>query len=338
MYIRKSTQLRLDSIATANGQCQLTVPNCVIGVGCSGCINDPINPIQERGIAQTKVTANIFAVPYDPNYLYTVGTVAGKNPNGTTAFLHVLDSTQSNSTGPVWFTPFIPGDYLFHTKANIMTTSGCNILPATTPQVDIMVHAVTTFHRGDRTNGSLSGAVRLPAGTGYYHYWGNDTLANPDDYGGAESTNRLIQIVGGQWFQSHPTPRIGIGDISRQSGGEFRNLTTNILEHIEHQNGLDVDIYYVGKETSPGVNYEGLINLTNTNDLANRYDRARTVELLNLFAANASIHRIFVNPNAGISSADVPGVNIVVDVQTKHTDHFHLSLVDPDGLDTNNCP
>lgn len=74
----------------------------------------------------------------------------------------------------------------------------------------------------------------------------------------------LIATVGAQWYQNHPTPRIGVGDISLQNGGQF-------LPHSEHQNGLDVDIRYVGKETSPGVNYEGPINLTNTNDLTNLY-------------------------------------------------------------------
>jgi murein endopeptidase len=193
-----------------------------------------------------------------------------------------------------------------------------------------MINVRTTLHMGSRTQGSLIGATNLPdVGTGYYHFLGNDSL-NTDDWGGAEAMNKLIPTVGAQWYQNHPTPRIGVGDISRQNGGQF-------LPHSEHQNGLDVDIRYVGKETSPGVNYEGPINLTNTNDLTNLYDRTRTVELLNLFAANASIYRIIVHPNAGISSADVPGVNIVVDTQTGHADHFHLSLIDPDGPDNNTC-
>lgn len=54
-----------------------------------------------------------------------------------------------------------------------------------------------------------------------------------------------------------------------------------------------------------------------------------TIELLNLFAANASLYRIIVDPNAGISSADVPDVTILVDGTGKHHHHFHVSPIDP---------
>lgn len=68
--------------------------------------------------------------------------------------------------------------------------------------------------------------------------------------------------VGTQWNQNHPTPRIGIGDISRQAGGSFS-------PHTEHQNGLDFDVRYVGKN-----GYQGPLDLAITNDLVNIYDRA----------------------------------------------------------------
>lgn len=43
MYIRKNTKLQLDAIATANGQCQIVLPQCS-GAGCT-CV--PSSTIQE---------------------------------------------------------------------------------------------------------------------------------------------------------------------------------------------------------------------------------------------------------------------------------------------------
>lgn len=331
MYVRPSTTLRLDAIATAYGQCQIVVMDCT---GAS-CVCVPSSTIYERVLGHIYSWVDITS-QYQ-NGTFAVGRVYGKGPNGTTAFLHVLDTTQPNTTGPLSFRIPYPGEYSLHFQGNINTTP-CNILPNVTPQVDIMVHARTTLHRGERTNGSLIGAASLPdSGPGYYHYLGNDQV-DKDDWGGVESTKRLIETVGIQWAQNHPTPRFGYGDISRQNGGPFLNPQTGAPEHIEHQNGLDFDVRYVGKEVTPGNNYEGPINLMDAYDLTNRYDRARTIELLNLLAVNASLYRIIVDPNAGISSVDVPNTRIDIDTTGGHRHHFHVSLNDPDGPDTNNCP
>lgn len=310
-YVRVNniTTLRLDAIATANGQCQLVFPG-------DGGVCVPSAYMQER-------TINHIYSWVDITSQFINGTYDVGNVFDSTGFGHVLDTTAPTSTGPMSFGIGSPGEYFLHFQANINMTS-CNILPGTTPTVDIMVHARSAFHRGERTNGSLIGAVRLPTGTGYYHFLGDDLLGT-DDWGGAEAAISLIQTVGTQWSQSHPTPRIGIGDLSRQPGGSF-------FPHDEHQNGLDFDVRYVGKN-----GYEGALDLSKANDFS-KYDRALTIELLNRFAANAPLYRIFVDPKAGISSADVPGVTIFIDKKGKHRHHFHVSLVDPDGPDTNNCP
>lgn len=143
--------------------------------------------------------------------------------HGTTAFLHVLDSTQAKSTGPVRYAPASSGEYL-HYQANINTTN-CNMLPATTPTYDTLVHVRMTLHRGERTNGSLIGGMTLPdQGAGCYHPYAPGERLNSDDWGGAESTNRLIQTVGSLWCQNHPKPRIAIIDISLKGGGYFYPL------------------------------------------------------------------------------------------------------------------
>lgn len=316
-YVRPFTTMRLDAIATASGQCQL-----VFADDRGVCV--PSAHTQER-------TINHIYSWVDITSQYLNGTYEVGNVFDSTGFGHVLDTTASTSTGPMTFGIGSPGEYFLHFQANINMTV-CNILPGTTPTVDIMVHARTTFHKGQRINGSLVGATNLlNSGVGYYHFWGSDPLET-DDWGGAESTNQLIQTVGAQWFQSHPTPQIGIGDISRENGGPFRNLTTYALEHDEHQNGLDFDVRYVGKN-----GYQGPLDLSKANDFSN-YDKALTIELLNRFATNASLYRFIVDPKAGISSADVPGVTILIDKKGKHRHHFHVSLVDPDGPDSNNCP
>jgi len=310
MYVRINTVLRLDAIATAYGQCQLVFLD-----DWGVCV--PSAYIQER-------TINHIYSWVDITSQYINGTYDVGNVFDSTGFGHVLDTTQPTSTGPLTFGIGSPGEYFLHFQANINMTA-CNILPATTPTYDIMVHARTAFHKGQRTNGSLVGGTSLPeSGPGYYHFLGSDPV-NYDDWGGAESTIQLIQTVGAQWFQSHPTPGIGIGDLSLENGGSFP-------PHTEHQNGLDIDVRYVRND---GANLG--INLAVKSE-AKKYSKALTIELMKKFAANGSLNKILVSPKSGITSADVPGGNIVVDTSGGHDDHFHVSLVDPDGLDSNNCP
>jgi murein endopeptidase len=181
------------------------------------------------------------------------------------------------------------------------------------------IYARSTLHRGQRSSGSLVGGWNLPnQGTGYYHDPVNDA-PDTDDFGGRESTIRLIEIVGAQWT---PNPRFGVLDISRQFGGSFQP------DHTEHQNGLDIDVRYVRNDGQ-----EGRVNVANQQNL---YSRDLTIQLMNLFATNGTLYRILVSPQANITSADVPGANIVA--MDGHDDHFHVSLVDPDGADNNTCP
>ncbi|HJS67716.1 MAG TPA: penicillin-insensitive murein endopeptidase [Nitrospiraceae bacterium] len=311
MYVRAYiTTLRLDAIATASGQCQLVFPD-----DWGVCV--PSAYIQER-------TINHIYSWVDITSQYINGTYDVGNVFNAIGFDHVLDTTQPSSTGPMNFGIGSPGDYFLHFQANINMTA-CNILPATTPTVDIMVHARSALHRGQRTNGTLVGGTSLPdSGPGFYHPYAIGELLDSDDWGGAEAAISLIQTVGAQWFQSHPIPRMGIVDISRENGGPFP-------PHGEHQNGLDIDIRYVRKS---GI--EGPLDLAVKSQKKNWYDRALTIELMRKFAANGSLSRILVSPLSEISSADVPGVNIVQ--VSGHDNHFHVSLVDPDGLDSNNCP
>ncbi|MGH9874512.1 MAG: RHS repeat-associated core domain-containing protein [Pyrinomonadaceae bacterium] len=127
------TQIRIDSVATAYGNCAEMFWNC--DGGCS-CV--PSGTTFNR-------TINHISVTYDAstagslNGNYSLGSVFGLNPNGTTAFWNVLDTQASNSTGPKYFTLSVAGAFQFHLKAIINTTI-CEIPPDETEQIDITIY------------------------------------------------------------------------------------------------------------------------------------------------------------------------------------------------------
>ncbi len=102
--------------------------------------------------------------------------------------------------------------------------------------------------------GWLEDGVRLPAsGVGFYTY--NPASQTPP--GGAERRwghdllVREIVDLGRWWARRHPAgPRLGVGDLSRPSGGPFHGP---VVGHVSHQNGLDVDIRLVRADGSEGA-------------------------------------------------------------------------------------
>lgn len=99
---------------------------------------------------------------------------------------------------------------------------------------------------GTRSNGQLLNGLNLPdTGFGYIHYLNQD-IKDSDDWGTLSMINVIEQV--GREFRRKPCqtfysladflPREQPGDMSRQLGGAFS-------PHVEHQNGLDVDVRYV---------------------------------------------------------------------------------------------
>lgn len=324
MYVRSFTTLRLDAIATANGQCQIT------GLQCTGasCVCVPTQYIQERTINNIHMWVDI--TNQSQNGTYTIGRVYGKNANGTTGFFHVLDTTQPDSSGPLYLGVSSAGEYRLHFQGLINTTA-CNIQPNVTPQVDIMVHARTTLHRGQVNNGKLDGCgvTMTPLdGTGYTYYPGTTKTRGDDTYGSPEWAHRTIKEVGSSWYALHPNgPRLQFGDISQRCGGPWD-------EHPggTHQNGLNIDMRYV-KNTAP-PNHEGPLDLATQSSI---YSKSLTVELLNLFASTGRIQTMTISPGSNITPSDVPNVPLVTDNSGTHDNHIHLQLFDEDGPDSNNC-
>lgn len=107
------------------------------------------------------------------------------------------------------------------------------------------------------------------------------------------------------------TPRIGVGDISRQFGDRFS-------PHNCHRNGLEVDVRYV---RSDGV--EGPFDFTQ--NPISLYDQAATQQLVDLFIQHGAV-LIIVDPDSGLT-----GPGVTVDMQRGHRNHFHVRISDPDG-------
>lgn len=322
MFVKNFTALQLDGIATAQGQCQTMVPYCS-GGGCT-CIP---SLVYERTISGISIWVDI--VSQYLNGSYGVGTIWGKNPDGGTGFFHVLDSTQPNSTGPVTYVTGGSGSNLLHFGGTINVTL-CNMLPNVTPTVDIMVYSRSTLHKGQVNNGSLDGGSPLYPlyGPGYQYYPSDTVVAGSDTYGSPDWAHKTIQEVGALWYSAHPSgPPLQTGDISQSGGGLW-------AEHPggSHQNGLNIDMRYVRNDAKALS-----LNLLTQ---ASLYDKALTVELLNLWVSTGRVQSIRLHPASQITASDVSGVTLTFDDPNQspvHHNHIHLQLIDEDGPDSNNC-
>lgn len=174
--------------------------------------------------------------------------------------------------------------------------------------------AARCIHHGRPTNGRLVNDSNLSdSGVGYYHFANTDP-PNSDDWACPGWLISKVEVAGMLWGRH---PRIGILDLSRMGGGYFG-------PHKSHQNGLDVDVRYVG--TMQGGAYEGPIDFNNSHTSL-FYDRYRTQELVNIFCkTGASV--IVVDPAAELTGSNACFVQS--DWDGTHSNHFHVRYPDPD--------
>ena len=89
--------------------------------------------------------------------------------------------------------------------------------------------------------GRLANGTQLPVEGPNWVTWNpiTDSVPNrPNRLYGNERTIRTILSVIAAYRTAHPdAPRVVVGDISFREGGSMN-------EHVSHQNGLDVDVYY----------------------------------------------------------------------------------------------
>jgi hypothetical protein len=117
--------------------------------------------------------------------------------------------------------------------------------------------------------GSLVHGTQLPLRGPDWVTWNpiTDSVPNaPKRLYGHENTIRAILSVTRAYRAEHPhAPRVVIGDISRESGGPMD-------DHVSHQNGLDVDVYFPRRDRKlRAPTSHGQINHRLAQDLLDRF-------------------------------------------------------------------
>jgi hypothetical protein len=158
-------------------------------------------------------------------------------------------------------------------------------------------------------SGRLVDGTQLPVEGPDWVTWNpvTDSVPNvPRRLYGNERTIRAILSVTAAYRAAHPdAPRVVVGDISRRDGGRMN-------EHVSHQNGLDVDVYYPRRDGHPRAPVA-----------AGQIDRDLAQDLLNRFLA-AGAQVVFVGYSTGLHGprgAVVPYPN--------HENHMHVRFPPP---------
>jgi murein endopeptidase len=86
-------------------------------------------------------------------------------------------------------------------------------------------------------------------------------------------------------------------------------------QHVSHQNGLDVDVYYPRKDRLPVAAVRPA-----------QVDRILSQDLVDRFRA-AGAQVIFVGPHVGLKGPRKRVVRLA-----HHDDHLHVRIPDPDGI------
>ena len=178
------------------------------------------------------------------------------------------------------------------------------------PTVDPVVNWRHSTSLGRPDHGSLVTGVQLPAEGITFFTWDPVLLRSPDRGSRRWGNDRLVRIVlqvaGEYWLENPDAPRVGIGDLSRRHGGDFRP------KHASHQNGLDVDVYYprLDRRERPPIKPAQI-------------DHPLAQDLLNRFVA-AGATRIFVGPNTHLK-----GPRRIVQILVLHDNHMHVRIAGP---------
>lgn len=158
-------------------------------------------------------------------------------------------------------------------------------------------------------SGRLVDGTQLPVAGPDWVTWNpvTDSVPNlPQRLYGNERTIRTILSVIGAYRAAHAdVPRVLVGDISFRDGGRME-------EHVSHQNGLDVDVYYprLDRHLSAPI-------------ATSQIDRDLGQDLLDRFVA-AGAQTVFVGYSTGFR-----GPSGVVVPYPNHENHMHLRFPPP---------
>lgn len=160
-------------------------------------------------------------------------------------------------------------------------------------------------------SGRLANGTQLPVEAPDWVTWDPATDSVPNLpyrlYGNQHTIRTLISVIAG-YRAAHPhAPRVVVGDISRRGGG-------SLDEHVSHQNGLDVDVYYPRRDRQlrPPI-------------AVGQIDHQLAQDLLDRFVA-AGAHMIFVGYSTGLR-----GPSGVVIPYPNHDNHMHVRFPRPAG-------
>jgi murein endopeptidase len=186
---------------------------------------------------------------------------------------------------------------------------------AGTPQVDKPASPAIHWRKSEAVGlphvGRLVDGVRLPAEGPGWATWDPVLHRVPNRANRLFGTDTLVRLVLGvidQYRTAHSDAApLLIGDLSRRGGGE-------IDDHVSHENGLDVDVYYPrldGRLRPPATVAQ--IDIPLAQDLLDRF-----------VAAGAEI--IFVGRSTGLR-----GPSGVVVPYSNHDNHMHVRIPNPDS-------
>jgi murein endopeptidase len=160
--------------------------------------------------------------------------------------------------------------------------------------------------------GRLIDGTQLPLAGRSWVTWNpveNSVPNAPHRLYGNEHTIRAVVSVIEAFRAANPgAPRVVVGDISREGGGPMTD------EHVSHQNGLDVDVYYPRLDGIPRPPI-----------VPHQVDRRLAQDLLDRFVA-AGARMIFVGYSTGLR-----GPAGVVIPYPNHENHMHVRFPQPAG-------
>lgn len=159
---------------------------------------------------------------------------------------------------------------------------------------------------GQTNNGRLVDGVRLPIEGPDWVTWDPVRDHKPNRQGRLWGTDDLVRVVVTvlqDYRVEHPdAPRVLIGDLSRKNGGPLD-------QHVSHENGLDVDIYY--------PRLDGRLRAPKT---VAQIDHHLSQHLVDAFVA-AGAELVLVGPDTRLT-----GPRGIVLPYTGHNNHLHVRL------------
>ncbi len=160
-------------------------------------------------------------------------------------------------------------------------------------------------------SGRLVDGTQLPVEGVDWVTWNPVTDSSPNLrhrlYGNDHTIRTILSVVGAYRSQHPDAPRVVVGDISFRDGG-------GMDQHVSHQNGLDVDVYY------PRLDH----NLSAPIAIS-QIDHRLAQDLLDRFVA-AGAQTVFVGYSTGLR-----GPSGVVVPYPNHENHMHVRFPTPSG-------